>query len=141
MPTMPGKSAHQAKRYRYEPRVLVQMSMRLAPAARITKVFSVAICLSALACCAPHASEISPAAISAARYEGWSCSKLQKEQTFVEESLTRVSADQDRAANQDALMVFLIGVPTSGGGVKGQVADLKGQLDALHAARREQNCL
>jgi hypothetical protein len=53
----------------------------------------------------------------------------------------RVSADQDHAASHDALMVFLIGVPTSGGGVKGQVADLKGQQDALHAAMRDNSCL
>ena len=115
MPTMPGKTAR--------------------------KTSVMVLCALALVSCAPHASEISPAPVSAARYEEWRCGKLQKEQTFVEESLTRVSADQDRAANQDALMVFLIGVPTSGGGVKGQVADLKGQLDALHAARRDQNCL
>lgn len=65
---------------------------------------------------------------------------MQKEQAFVEQSLTRVSADQDHAADHDALMVFLIGVPTSGGGVKGQVADLKGQQEALHNAVRDHNC-
>jgi hypothetical protein len=95
----------------------------------------------AFAACAPYASEISPAPISEARYDGWDCSKLSKEQTFVEESLARVSADQDHAASHDALMVFLIGVPTSGGGVKGQVADLKGQMDALHTAMMSHGCI
>ena len=94
----------------------------------------------ALAGCAPHASDIAPAPISTARYDGWSCPKLRKELTFVEESLARVSADQDHAASNDALMVALIGVPTSGGGVKGQVADLKGQQVALHQALIEDNC-
>jgi hypothetical protein len=94
-----------------------------------------------LAACAPYASEIAPALISPARFDGWSCEKLKKEQAFVDTSLVRVSADQDHAASHDALMVFLIGVPTSGGGVKGQVADLKGQQDALHAAMRDSNCL
>jgi hypothetical protein len=37
-------------------------------------------------------------------------------------------------------MVFLIGVPTSGGGVKGQVADLKGQQIALHEAMIQADC-
>jgi hypothetical protein len=74
------------------------------------------------------------------RYDGWSCPKLKKEQSFVEASLVRVSADQDNAASNDALMVFLIGVPTSGGGVKSQVADLKGQQIALHNALLESNC-
>jgi len=95
----------------------------------------------ALCGCAQYASEISPAAISDARYDGWSCEKLKKEQAFVDTSLVRVSTDQDHAASHDALMVFLIGVPTSGGGVKGQVADLKGQQTALHDAQRDNNCL
>ena len=95
---------------------------------------------SLIAACAPRASEIAPAPISALRYDGWSCEKLKKEQAFVENALVRVSADQDQAADRDALMVFLIGVPTSGGGVKGQVADLKGQKDALHNALMGQDC-
>lgn len=91
--------------------------------------------------CAPYARDISPAAISTARYDGWDCAKLQKEKSFVDESLTRVSADQDGAADHDALMVFLIGVPTSGGGVKGEVAELKGEQKALHEALLDRGCL
>ena len=72
-----------------------------------------------LSACAPYASEITPAAISGLRYDGWSCAKLAKEKAFVDEALARTSADEDAAANRDAWMVFLIGVPTSGGGVKG----------------------
>jgi hypothetical protein len=95
----------------------------------------------AVPACAQYASEISPAPISDARYDGWSCAKLNKEQAFVDTSLVRVGADQDDAANRDAVMVFLIGVPTSGGGVKGQVADLKGQQIAIHNALRDHSCL
>jgi hypothetical protein len=99
----------------------------------------------ALACllggCAPYSRDISPAPISDARYDGWDCPKLSKEQAFVNSALTRVSADQDGAADHDALMVFLIGVPTSGGGVKGEVADLKGQQIALHEALLNRGCL
>lgn len=94
-----------------------------------------------LSACAPHASDISPAAISSARYDSWGCTKLKKEQAFVDDSLTRVGADQDHAADHDALMVFLIGVPTSGGGVKGEVAELKGEQKALHEAMLDQGCL
>ncbi|GFO75667.1 hypothetical protein BPLS_P3010 [Bathymodiolus platifrons methanotrophic gill symbiont] len=90
--------------------------------------------------CAKHAIDISPAAISTSRYSGWNCNKLSKELSFVEGAVTRVSAEQDEAADHDALMVFLIGVPTSGGGVKGQVADLKGQAIALHGAQMEMDC-
>ena len=94
-----------------------------------------------LSSCAPHASEITAAAISGVRYDGWSCAKLTKEQAFVDEALTRTSADQDAAADHDALMVFLIGVPTSGGGVKGEVARLKGEQQALHSAMLDGGCI
>ena len=94
-----------------------------------------------LAACASYTSEIAPAPISATRYDGWGCRKLVKESAFIQESFNRVSAEQDHAANNDALMVFLIGVPTSGGGVKEQVADMKGQQIALHGAMMEQNCI
>jgi hypothetical protein len=94
-----------------------------------------------LVACAQYAAEIPPAAISESRYDDWSCPKPKKEQAFVDAALVRVSADQDQAAGRDTLMVALIGVPTSGGGVKGQVADLKGQQIALHEALRDHNCL
>jgi hypothetical protein len=101
---------------------------------------AVAVVALALGGCAPHAAEIAPAPISTARYAGWDCGKLAREQKFVDSSLAKVSADQDSAADRDALMVFLIGVPTSGGGVKGQVADLKGQQNALHEAELDRGC-
>jgi hypothetical protein len=66
---------------------------------------------------------------------------LSKEKTFVDDALTRTSADQDNAADHDALMVFLIGVPTSGGGVRGEVARLKGEQLALHEAMLDSGCL
>lgn len=90
--------------------------------------------------CAPHASEISPSAISQTKYDGWSCQKLAKEKSFVDNALVRASADQDNAADRDAMMVFLIGVPTSGGGIRGEVARLKGEQQALHDAMRDGNC-
>lgn len=90
--------------------------------------------------CAQPAERIEPAAISTAKYEGWNCQKLAREKAFVDEALVRTSATQDRAASNDALMVFLIGVPTSGGGVTGEVARLKGEQEALRRALVERNC-
>jgi hypothetical protein len=106
-----------------------------------TTAFALSSGLLVLTACAPHSRDISPAPISDSRYDGWGCAKLEKEQAFVDDSLTRVSADEDHAADHDAWMVFLIGVPTSGGGVKGEVADLKGQQNALHEALLDQGCL
>lgn len=90
--------------------------------------------------CAKKADNIEPAAISTAKYDGWSCSKLAREKAFVDEALVRTSASQDKAASNDALMVFIIGVPTSGGGVPGEVARLKGEQEALRRSMVEKNC-
>ena len=84
-----------------------------------TKILLTAAVLS-LAGCAPFASNITPSAISYMRYDGWSCDKLIYEQKFVEDSLTRASADQDSAATTDIWMVILIGVPTVAGASRGK---------------------
>jgi len=75
------------------------------------------------------------------RYDGWSCDKLTYEQKFVEDSLIRAIADQDSAATTDIWMVILIGVPTSGGGIKGEVARLKGEQIAIHNAMMQAGCI
>ena len=93
-----------------------------------------------LSACAQKAELIEPAAISTAKYEGWSCAKLAREKAFVDEALVRKSATQDKAATNDAVMVFLIGVPTSGGGVTGEVARLKGEQEAIRRSLIERNC-
>ena len=98
------------------------------------------ICATSLAGCAKKADNIEPAAISTAKYETWSCNQLTREQAFVDEALVRVSASQDKAASSDALMVFLIGVPTSGGGTPGEVARLKGEQEAIRRTMVAKNC-
>ena len=104
------------------------------------KLIIAALCFS-LAACAERAANIEPAAISTAKYDGWNCSKLAQEAAFVDEALVRAEGVQDDAADQDALMVFLIGVPTSGGGIKSEVARLKGEKQALRRARVERGCM
>lgn len=94
----------------------------------------------AISGCAKKAELVPAAAISTARYDGWSCSKLSREKAFVDEALVRASATQDKAANNDALMVFLIGIPTSGGGVTEEVARLKGEQEALRRSLVQRGC-
>lgn len=93
-----------------------------------------------LSACAQKADNIAPAAMSSVRYDAWSCSQLGRERAHIDEALPRVSAQQDSAATQDAVMVFLIGVPTSGGGVPGEVARLKGEQEAVRRAMVEKRC-
>jgi len=93
-----------------------------------------------LSACAPYASEVSAIPISTTQYDDWNCQKLGSEQAFVDAALAKVSSDEDHAASHDALMVFLVGFPTSGGGVKEQVAYLKGQQIALRNALMSHGC-
>ena len=90
--------------------------------------------------CAERAANIEPSYISSEKYGTWNCTSLIKEKSFVDNSLPQASASQDAAADNDALMVFLIGVPTSGGGIKSEVARLKGEQEALRRAIRDENC-
>lgn len=92
--------------------------------------------------CAPRAADIAPAYVSPLKYMGddWTCEKLIMEATYVGEALIRASGNQDDAANRDAWTVFLIGVPTSGGGNKAEVARLKGEQEALRQALRDKDC-
>lgn len=104
------------------------------------KILVVLLIAMSITSCAQRADQVQASYISTTRYDGWKCSKLRKEYIFVEEALIRSSKTQDDAANTDALMVFLIGVPTSGGGIKGEVAALKGQREALRQAARDAGC-
>lgn len=58
----------------------------------------------------------------------------------IDTALPRIGAQQDKAASNDAMMVFLIGVPTSGGGVPGEVARLKGEQEAVRTAMVQKGC-
>ncbi len=104
-----------------------------------TFVFASAI-LALVAACAPRADEITPAAISTSQYAGWDCGRLAREKAFTDEALTRASDEQDSAARRDAMTVFLIGVPVSGGGIKGEVARLKGNQEAIRRTLVAQGC-
>lgn len=104
------------------------------------KRLTIAFVFIVLAACAEKAAKIQPAAISTAQYDGWNCRKLAKEKAFVEDALIRASETQDKAAQNDTMMVILIGVPTSNGGIKSEVARLKGENEALRRAMRERGC-
>lgn len=107
---------------------------------KILKFTILSIGILAATACAKKAELIEPAAISTAKYSGWSCSKLKKEKAFVESALVTKSATQDKAAKTDAWMVFLIGFPTSGGGVTGEVASLKGESEAIRKSMVVRGC-
>ncbi|MEO9827486.1 MAG: hypothetical protein ABJF50_24025 [Paracoccaceae bacterium] len=90
--------------------------------------------------CAKKSANIEPAAISTSKYSTWSCTQLKREKSFTDTALIRKSSAQDKAAQNDAVMVFLIGVPTSGGGIPGEVARLKGEQEAIRKAMIMKRC-
>ncbi len=104
------------------------------------KLVLVSALLALVCACAPRADEITPAAISTSQYVGWGCERLAREKAFTDEALTRASDEQDSAARRDAMTVFLIGVPVSGGGVKGEVARLKGNQEAIRRTMVARDC-
>ncbi|MBL1242494.1 MAG: hypothetical protein COB13_011640 [OCS116 cluster bacterium] len=104
------------------------------------KILAILILSMTITSCAQKAEHVQASYISTTRYDGWKCSKLRKEYMFVEEALIRSSKTQDDAASTDVVMVILIGLPTSGGGIKNEIASLKGQREALRQSARDAGC-
>ena len=115
-------------------------SQKEGNAMRFLTMVSLSICCILMIGCAQRAANIAPAHISAAKYADWDCKRLLDEKTFVDNALPKASSQQDAAADSDAMMVFLIGVPTSGGGIKSEVARLKGEQEALRNVIRDKDC-
>ena len=99
------------------------------------------LCILALAGCAEEAAHIEPSAISISQYDGWNCTKLNKEKTFIEQALTRQSAVQDEAARKDFWNVFWFGIPLSNGGIPSEIARLKGENEAIRKYMLERGCI
>lgn len=96
-----------------------------------------------LSSCAKRPDAIAPIVMPVNAYSGLDCKQLDSELSRSTASLTAVSAEQQQAATGDAVGVFLIGVPMSsltGGDKEGKVAQHKGEVIAIEAARREKGC-
>lgn len=107
--------------------------------------FAVSITVIALAVagCAKRPDAITPMSMPTNAYAGLSCAQLATEYQRSSVALTTASKQQNDAATGDAVSVFLIGVPlaSAGGGDKeGLVAQHKGELIAIQAAKRNKSC-
>jgi hypothetical protein len=86
---------------------------------------------------------IAPAYVSSVPYEAWSCQQLAQESVRVNEALTVASAQQEKARGNDIVGVVLIGLPVSslsGDNIAPQIANLKGQRDAVAQTMIAKNC-
>jgi hypothetical protein len=96
-----------------------------------------------LAGCAKSPSSIDPAYVSATSYQSLNCQQLADEDTRVVHALGKASSHQERARTNDVIGVVLIGLPVStlsGDNIAPQIADLKGQREAIHQASRAKGC-
>jgi len=91
--------------------------------------------------CAPRAASIAPSHVSTAYYSGWSCERLLDEHAKVTDTLIHANAAQDRASNRDTLTVIFLGAPLSAGGIKGEVARLKGEEIAISRSLMYGGCI
>ncbi len=98
--------------------------------------------LALLAGCAKPVSKISAVALPDGIYASLDCAGLAAERTRVEVRLADATKRQNKAQMDDAMGVFLIGVPVSSltGDAEGEIAGLKGQQDALAREAAKKGC-
>lgn len=100
-------------------------------------------CVGLAASCAKRPSAIVPVDIPMAAYTNLSCEQLAQETVKEQTALAAASKSQTEAANGDAFGVFLIGVPISsvaGGDKEGDIAVMKGKVQAIDSARKSKGC-
>ncbi len=93
--------------------------------------------------CAQNPENIAAIPVSGDPYRGYSCSKLKLEKLKISQELERASADQLKAANGDALGVFLLGLPVSsmsGNDKEAVIAVAKGRVQELDRKLLLQRC-
>jgi hypothetical protein len=102
----------------------------------------------AIAGCASKSADIAPAYISPVGYQNFSCEQLQQEAQIVSQRAAVASGQQDRARRGDAVKTT-VGVVlfwpvllfNEGDGAKAnEVANLKGQMNAIQQASVQKNC-
>jgi hypothetical protein len=96
-----------------------------------------------LAACASSPEHIAAAKVSEDPYLTWACERVGEESYRLRDALTAASAKQQRAADNDAVGVFLIGLPVasmSGGDVSPEVSRLKGESAAVRKAAITNGC-
>jgi hypothetical protein len=76
-------------------------------------------------------------------YQGWSCQQLGEEAARISSALATASQQQTQARGNDVVGVILIGLPVSslsGDNIAPQIANLKGQQQAVQQTMIAKNC-
>jgi hypothetical protein len=93
--------------------------------------------------CAKDPKSIAPSYVSQVTYQDWTCQQLGQEVVRVDAALTEASAQQVKARGNDIAGVILIGLPVSslsGDNIAPQIANLKGQKNAIEQVLIMKNC-
>jgi hypothetical protein len=93
--------------------------------------------------CATAPENIAPSYVSEMSYNSWTCEQLAQEQPRLVAALARAYDAQTKARSNDIAGVILLGLPVStlsGSNMAGEVARLKGELDALQRTAILKNC-
>lgn len=109
---------------------------------KIRPIAGIALALFA-AGCAKNPESIAPAYVSEVGYQSYSCQQLAQEQQRLNEAYTVAEAQQKKARSNDIAGVILIGLPVSsmsGDNIAPQIANLKGQQEAVRKAMIAKNC-
>jgi hypothetical protein len=103
---------------------------------------TVAVAMLATAC-AKDPESIAPAYVSEVGYQSYSCKQLAQEQQRLTEAYTVAEAQQKKARSNDIAGVILIGLPVSsmsGDNIAPQIANLKGQQEAVRKSMIAKDC-
>ena len=101
------------------------------------------VCALAVAGCAKKPEAVAAAQIDDSAYLRYSCSTLRQKEVQGEAAVGNLSAKQQAAADNDALGVFLLGLPLasmSGNDPETQLSIAKGQLNAIKSAKAKKGC-
>ena len=106
--------------------------------------YSIAITLFTLATagCATRPESIQASFVSHERFMGMDCPQLAAKLVDTRAELEKYSRMQDSKANVDAATVFFVLVPASKltGDHQGDIARLKGEVEAVETAQIKSNC-
>ncbi len=109
---------------------------------KILNGFVILILVAGLSSCAKRPESIVASHVSFERYSDKNCIELNTIMSDTREQLNHVSELQNSKATGDAWGVFLVLVPVSQmtGDYEGQVAQLKGEVNAIETAQIKNKC-
>lgn len=93
--------------------------------------------------CAKKPESIAPAYVSDYQFQSLTCPQLQQEQARLDSAYTTAADQQNHARTNDTVGVILLGLPVStlsGDNVAAQIAQLKGQKEAIGRVRVAKGC-